>query len=304
MSNHVLAFVGSKTGGCRTLNELLKSELGALLKVVITVDDTNDPRTALPEISALCRSYQKSLHILSHGNQMEEVVRDEGITCIVLHGWYLLLSKLFVEERIVLAFHYSSLPSYRGHAPVVWQLLNGESSVGVSLFRVTGEMDRGPIIARRDILIEQDEYIGDVLKKCDAEAKAIVRKELVQFLKGTLHAEPQDESFASYGCKRNKLDARIRWEKTAEEVILHIRAQSKPYPESFTYHGNTRVEILEGVVFPNRVFGQPGRVAFYSNQSAVIACGHKTAIEVTRIMEDDNVGEPKAIWSGKLLQLE
>ena len=45
-----------------------------------------------------------------------------------------------------LNIHPSPLPAYRGPAPVFWQLRDGAESIGVTLHRMTGQLDRGPIL--------------------------------------------------------------------------------------------------------------------------------------------------------------
>ena len=53
-----------------------------------------------------------------------------------------------LARRAAVNLHPSSLPEFRGPAPLFWQLRAGLRSVGVSLHLVTDELDSGPLIAQ------------------------------------------------------------------------------------------------------------------------------------------------------------
>lgn len=44
--------------------------------------------------------------------------------------------------------HPSRLPDYRGPSPIFWQLRNGQDRLGVSVHRITDQLDRGPLLCR------------------------------------------------------------------------------------------------------------------------------------------------------------
>ncbi len=57
--------------------------------------------------------------------------------------------------------HPSYLPQYRGPAPVQWALINAEAITGVTLFKITGEIDKGPIFRQIYVpILEDDNYIA------------------------------------------------------------------------------------------------------------------------------------------------
>src|SRR5438876_8656698 len=67
-----------------------------------------------------------------------------------LVGWQYLLKEF---GRSVVVFHDSLLPRYRGFAPTVTALLNGEPKVGVTALYPGTEADSGPIIAQTEIRV-------------------------------------------------------------------------------------------------------------------------------------------------------
>ncbi|MDF1505730.1 formyltransferase family protein [Roseisolibacter sp. H3M3-2] len=50
--------------------------------------------------------------------------------------------------------HCGKLPEYRGAPPGFWELYNGERQVGVTIHRVTQELDGGPILAQSILPLE------------------------------------------------------------------------------------------------------------------------------------------------------
>jgi methionyl-tRNA formyltransferase len=54
----------------------------------------------------------------------------------------------------LIVFHDSLLPRYRGFAPLVNMLINGESKIGVSAIFGSSEYDRGDLIAQQSVGID------------------------------------------------------------------------------------------------------------------------------------------------------
>ena len=48
-----------------------------------------------------------------------------------------------------LCFHPSLLPAYRGGAALAWQIILGATEAGVTVFKVEGGVDEGPIVVQR-----------------------------------------------------------------------------------------------------------------------------------------------------------
>jgi len=131
--------------------------------------------------------------------------------------------------------HGSMLPKYRGAAPVHWAILNGDEFTGVSIIRMTTEVDAGPVIAQsqpipigpRETTLELEERLADYGAEMVLD---IVRK-----LSGTEHVKilPQLASEVSKAPKIKKEDGLIDWTKSSSAVFNHYRAMF-PWPRSFT----------------------------------------------------------------------
>src|SRR5438477_626426 len=68
----------------------------------------------------------------------------------ILIGWQWLV----IADGKTIVLHDSLLPRYRGFAPLVNSLINGEKEIGVSAFISTEGYDEGPLIRQEKINIE------------------------------------------------------------------------------------------------------------------------------------------------------
>jgi methionyl-tRNA formyltransferase len=63
----------------------------------------------------------------------------------------------------VLNVHCSMLPKYRGRAPVLWAIRNGDPHLGVTVHRMNEEFDAGPVLAQRDGVPIPDDVTSESL---------------------------------------------------------------------------------------------------------------------------------------------
>ena len=96
--------------------------------------------------------------------------------------------------------HGSLLPKYRGAAPIIHALLNGDSSTGVTIMEVRPEkFDIGDIIAKEEFkIMEDDDRISLTSKAADVGASLLL--EVLQDLDRFLPLrQKQEKSQISYG---------------------------------------------------------------------------------------------------------
>ncbi|MFI1729118.1 methionyl-tRNA formyltransferase [Streptomyces acidicola] len=74
-----------------------------------------------------------------------------GLDLLVCYGfsWRLPRSVLQIPRYGVLNIHSSLLPKYRGPAPVLWAIRNGDADLGVTVHRMDEEFDTGPVLAQQ-----------------------------------------------------------------------------------------------------------------------------------------------------------
>lgn len=70
---------------------------------------------------------------------------------LVVYGfnWRLPAAVLRTPRSGVINIHSSLLPKYRGPAPVLWAIRNGDAEIGLTVHRMDEQFDTGPILAQR-----------------------------------------------------------------------------------------------------------------------------------------------------------
>ena len=195
------------------------------------------------------------------------------IDIILAMGWRYLLHKYIIDDLLggAFAIHDSLLPKYRGFAPTVWAIINGEKEVGATLFSINEGTDSGPIIDQISIKISEDIYISEIVEKMNHVYINLLKNNLNNIISNNFQTYIQDESKATYTCKRQPKDGLIDWQDSAKDIQNKIRALSHPYPGSFTYLKQKKLYIWESYISKSFfVSGSiPGRVIDLSKQNEV-----------------------------------
>ncbi|MGI9235416.1 MAG: formyltransferase family protein [Woeseiaceae bacterium] len=196
------------------------------------------------------------------------------------------------DSTLLVVFHDSLLPKYRGFSPLVSALINGEQEIGVSAILASDEYDRGEVAFQSRVAVQYPLKIKNAIEMLSQlygdVAEAVVGKLLTD---GALQTQSQSEGDASYSLWRDAEDYRIDWQDSAEKIQRFVDAVGFPYQGAQTLAGDVlaRVldsEVVEDVAIENRV---PGKVIFVQHGCPVIVCG-KGLLRV-KGLEDADSGE-------------
>ena len=128
--------------------------------------------------------------------------------------------------------HPSLLPAYRGAAPIIWAVINGDTETGLTTFLLDKRVDTGGILLQRRVAIDARETAGELDARLRLMGADLVLKTVDQLEHG-LHPRPQDETAVTRARKLTREDGRIRWERPAADLHNHIRG-TNPVPGAFT----------------------------------------------------------------------
>ena len=143
-----------------------------------------------------------------------------------------------------LVIHASDLPKGRGWSPHVWQIIQGNDQVAVTLLEAADRADTGAIWAVRAIELEGHELADEINEKLFSAELALMDF-AVQSL-GSISPRGQDDSQATYYRRRNPEDSRIDPAKTIGEQFDLLRvADPRRYPAFFDYRGYRYIIRLE-----------------------------------------------------------
>lgn len=184
---------------------------------------------------------------------------------LVVIGWYYMVPRSLREIAPLgaVGIHASLLPKYRGGAPLVWTIINGETQGGVSLFHLADGVDDGDLIGQIGFDIGLEEDIADVIRKATNASVQLVREYIPRLAAGNAPRIPQDHALATVVPPRKPEDGLLDWTtKSALQAYNWVRAQTRPYPGAFTYLLGKKVTLykasLSEVVCGKDVF--PGEI--------------------------------------------
>jgi methionyl-tRNA formyltransferase len=121
--------------------------------------------------------------------------------------------------------HPSLLPKYRGPSPIESAILNGDEKTGVSLMKLSKEMDAGDVYSQEEIELSKTETASDLYKTCGEIGAEMLVRDLPKIISGEIKGQKQDDSQAEYCQLLKKSDALLSQDgQTAEQAEQQIRA--------------------------------------------------------------------------------
>jgi methionyl-tRNA formyltransferase len=164
---------------------------------------------------------------------------------ILVMGWYYMVPQKIrnTAKHGAWGIHASLLPKYAGGAPLVWAMINGEKSTGVSLFKLSDGVDDGDIIIQKEITIEYDDTINEVYDKVILVSKEILLKAINSI--DTIVPIAQNKNMIEVFPQRSPDDGEIDFSKSSFEIYNFIRAQSSPYPGAFFRTSDGKKIVIE-----------------------------------------------------------
>jgi methionyl-tRNA formyltransferase len=286
-------FVGSKRMGLRCLAGIQAASPDSLVGIV-TLDDSADTRQALGDLQQFGCTHGVPVTVVGSRREADRVIGDAHADLVVVCGWYWMIGAetLATARHGFVGVHNSLLPRYRGAAPIVWAMLNGERRIGLTMYSLTEGMDEGDIWAQAETEVGPDDYIACVLARLEDACEEMVGRVFPRLLDGSISPLPQDAALATFGARRRAEDGRIGWTESAERIYRLIRAQSLPYPGAFTTCGGWRMTIWKAHPFRAPYFGRPGELARGPSGEVLAICGDHRALVLEELQFEGRSASP------------
>ena len=195
-----------------------------------------------------------------------------------------------VKNFKLIVIHDSLLPKYRGFAPLVSCLKNGEKETGVTAIFAEKSYDKGEIIHQLKSNIKYPKKINDLIREI-----SVLYNEMIIFLfdhieKGIpVPSVRQNESDATYSLWLDDDDYMINWDNSSEEIVRFIDAVSEPYKGAAAFLKDKKVRIISSEIYPDLTIVNrcPGKMIFKDNGFPVVVCG-KGLIKLLEIIDEQN----------------
>jgi methionyl-tRNA formyltransferase len=221
-----------------------------------------------------------------------EALRRLRPDLIIVVGWYYILPRSLREIAPLGAagVHASLLPKYRGGAPMVWAIINGESETGVTFFHFADGVDDGDIIGQSKFSIDFDDDISNLVDKASQASVNLLSEYVPMLAAGTAPRHPQDHDQATSVPQRKPEDGLIHWDQlSVRQAYDWVRAQTRPYPGAFAFLGDQKVTLWHSR--PSEVGAgdlAAGTIARVGSDGFSVCCADGRTLEISEVGTSEN----------------
>jgi len=277
-----IVFFGSDNCAAANLENLIKSRH----RVLACVTQPDKPKGRFLHLTA---PLTKEVAI-NHGIEVlqPQQLQDEKLIAklssysadlfvVIAYGRILTTEILSIPRNFSINVHASLLPQYRGAAPINWAIINGERITGVTIIKISPQLDEGDIILQKEIPISQKDDAISLKEEIIKESLPLLLEAIDQIEKGIHRCVAQDSKKVNYAAKLTKEDGLIDWRSKAEEIHNLVRGLV-PWPSAYTHYKGKMLKILETEVVEIEENVFPGHVASISKQGFVIGTSSKAIL--------------------------
>jgi methionyl-tRNA formyltransferase len=184
---------------------------------------------------------------------------EPDLLVVAAYGRILPNDVLSVPHVMPINVHGSVLPRHRGASPIEGAILAGDRETGITIMRVTEQMDAGAMLHVRRIAIADDETTGSLKRKLAEVGAEALLEALEKIRRGEIVETPQDESLVTYTKIISKADAIIDWRQSAVRIERMTRAYD-PWPVARTSFGGSDLMIYRARVVATESDAEPGNI--------------------------------------------
>ncbi|XP_050419670.1 methionyl-tRNA formyltransferase, mitochondrial [Adelges cooleyi] len=194
-----------------------------------------------------------------------------------------------IPEEIIKSFplgminvHASLLPRWRGAAPIVYTILNGDLMSGVTVMKIhPHKFDIGEIVRQHSCSVGQHETAKQLKEKLAEMGGRLLVDTFKELTRNLRTAMPQPESGITYAPKVEKSMAVVDWETSDSKLLYNkYRALDGLWPLLTTWHG-THVRLFQVKVNRNNLpnvsdQSTPGAIVYDKRKRILLVkCGGK-----------------------------
>ncbi len=205
---------------------------------------------------------------------------DADLAIVVAYGQIIPKEFLSLTKKGFINIHASLLPKWRGAAPIQRSIMNQDEEIGISIMKITEELDSGPISNTYKIKLDHNLNAQEISEKLSFLAADKILDNVDEILDGKSNFIEQDHSKATYAKKIIKSEGLINWGDEPSKIIGKINGLF-PSPGAFFNYNGERYKILKAETGSG--IGKNGEVI---TNSLEIACGNNKSIKVLEIQRE------------------
>ena len=202
---------------------------------------------------------------------------DADLAIVVAYGQIIPKEFLNLTKKGFINIHASLLPKWRGAAPIQRSIMNLDKETGVSIMKIEKKLDAGPVCNYYKINIANKDNAETISEKLSLLAADKILDNIDNILDEKIEFKDQNHDKATYASKIEKLEGKINWENTAENIIGKINGLY-PVPGAWFIYKGERYKILKAEIAFG--LGEAGEVI---DNYLEISCNNKKSIKIIEI---------------------
>jgi len=164
------------------------------------------------------------------------------IVIVVAYGQIIPSNFLHIPKKGFINIHASLLPRWRGAAPIQRAIINLDVETGISIMKITKELDTGPVMKKIKINISPLNTSGEISEKLSKIGSENIVTALNDIFNNKAEFTAQENNFATYAKKIKKNESKIDWNDNAKNIISKINGLN-PNPCAWFEYKKIRYKI-------------------------------------------------------------
>ena len=195
------------------------------------------------------------------------------VCALTAYGRILKQPILDVAPHGILNMHPSLLPLYRGPSPIQSAVLNGETETGITIMRLSLDMDAGDVLLQERVPIDPEDTGATLSDRLATLGGDKFREAVDRLAHGEATFMAQEHERATYCRLIEKRDGQIHWARPAREIHNLVRG-AQPWPMAHCMLRGQVVRILKTHVLSETVgTAAPGTVTASAKDRLFVATG-------------------------------
>jgi methionyl-tRNA formyltransferase len=274
-----ILLVGEESAGIQTLRLLAQSRQSVVRVLASPKPRYGGPATLLKTAQEL--GYRTSAAESVRHSAFARQVREDGVDLLLnIHSLYVIDNEVLRAPKIgSFNLHPGPLPRFAGRNPVCWALYFGEKTHGVTLHRMTADIDAGPIVYQSIFPIVETDTGLSLSLRCIQEGLRMVSR-LLEALTANpdkLPELPQDLTRRQCLGREVPHRGRMIWSLPAQQLLNFVRACNfcpflSPWGLPRACNGRNEFGIVTATRTGCAAEANPGTVGGFDGTGVRVAC--------------------------------
>lgn len=197
---------------------------------------------------------------------------------VIAYGRILTPEILALPLKTAINVHGSLLPRYRGAAPIQWAVINGETETGLSIIRMSPELDAGDVLSQHKMVIRSEDTAATLRERMKKEGPVLLLSALEDISEGKITPVRQEARLVTQAPKITKETGEIRWDLPAGKIRDLVRGLL-PWPTAYTFYQGKLLKILSADVMKGKpVATSPGVILEIVKEGFIVSTGKEVLL--------------------------